>query len=273
MNYKVLFIGPMMAIMAKGPYKVLIYAGIAFVPLYAALGTLSLWKVILASLIVGVVYRLWTRKRLLRTLFTMATAGNEHPAAKLDLHPWNDSWKTEVANEHARLDKFITKYDHMIDRTVTDGIAHVGSTSIQKICLAKPLHDMAIAVKYDVLPEEFIKDLEGFGYLYLGASPHDPDDDYWFMKFNTDPKEIEVYGRGFDIHVTCKPGHHTIEIMKTYRDYCNCHPEAVKRYGDTKKKIWDETHDQTIMDYAMKKMNTVQEIIRLSQEWNKNGRK
>ncbi|CAF1373602.1 unnamed protein product [Didymodactylos carnosus] len=92
-----------------------------------------------------IIWTLYERRLLFRTFINLHyIRGNN----ELILQPWTPRWKEEFLNEKLRLNNIIlSKWQHIFDKELSsDGIVHIGSTSITNIGLAKPVHDTAIAI-------------------------------------------------------------------------------------------------------------------------------
>lgn len=228
-------------------------------------GTVKNRYVWISSAAAAIVTRMFQRRRFITSMHHIW--GPETP--DLCLEPWTENWKLQVDAERERLNKFVKKYDHLIEKSLTPGISHMGSTAINGIILAKPYHDLTLAVNINPLPVEFISDLEAFGYVCIGSSPHDVDYDNWFMSFPKTKEVIEKFGKGYGIHVVMPGGHEQVKTMLNFVEYMNCHPEDVELYGNTKKKIL-QSGTTSIGTYSMQKATVVNELLSKSIVWSKN---
>ncbi|CAF1515593.1 unnamed protein product [Adineta steineri] len=104
-----------------------------------------------------IVWTLYERRSLFQTFINLHKIQKDD---KLILKPWTPKWKEEFEKEKSRLNEItLSKWKHIFHKELSpDGIVHIGSTSIEKIALAKPMHDVAIAVATKYLPETFCEE-------------------------------------------------------------------------------------------------------------------
>ncbi|CAF0901534.1 unnamed protein product [Adineta steineri] len=189
---------------------------------------------------------------------------------KVVLKPWTPKWKEEFKNEKTRLNKIIlSKWKHIFHKELSpDGLVHIGSTSIEKIALAKPMHDVAIAITTKYLPVNLREDLEKAGYKYVGAALHSIScQDHWF--FNITPKDqIDSKGHGFDLHVVLPPSHQWLRDTIHFSQYLTENQIDRERYGNLKSEI--AKTDPTMASYVRKKQKLIHILFENSRQWTKN---
>ncbi|UJR17074.1 hypothetical protein I4U23_003971 [Adineta vaga] len=221
--------------------------------------------VILYTLIM-IIWTLYERRSLFQTYINMYYIKKDNA---LVLKPWTPKWKEEFENEKDRLNKIILfKWKHIFHQELSpDGIIHIGSTSIENIAFAKPIHDLALAITTEHVPKEFCEDLRKAGYKYVGAAPHTLScQDHWF--FNITPQnEIDTKGYGFDLHVLLPSVHQWLRDIINFCQYLTEHPIDRNKYSSLKSEIAQTETD--IHSYAMKKKKLVFMLLEKSREWAK----
>jgi GrpB-like predicted nucleotidyltransferase (UPF0157 family) len=227
---------------------------------FAYYGTFNNKMVWLIPLGVTLVKRIYDRRNFISTFVWLNTHQED-----LILEKFSSDWKVQVVKENVRFESILKKYDHLIEKSLTDGIQHVGSTSIVDIALAKPAHDIVLTLNTDSVPDELISDIESLGYTCIGSSPHDPDFDHWFMRHVPDDL-ISEQGVGFGLHVFSPGGHESAKKMMVFRDYVNQNESERQLYGDTKQKIKSE-NVTSVLSYSMKKSTVVGEIMTRAVAW------
>lgn len=152
--------------------------------------------------------------------------GVQNGKARLEEH--NPEWKGMAEELIGELREVLK--DDAID------IQHVGSTAIQGIP-AKPIIDVAVAVKDVSIAEKYIDALEARGIHYMG--------------------EI-VKGQRMFCKSTpgCDDRTHHVHFVNinapqwanylNFRDYCNSHPDVAKAYGDLKRNLADKYADERV---------------------------
>ncbi|CAF2746326.1 unnamed protein product [Rotaria sp. Silwood2] len=213
-----------------------------------------------------IIWTLYERRLLFQTFINLYYIRKDN---KLILKPWTPKWKEEFQNEKVRLNKIIlSKWKHIFHEELSpDGLVHIGSTSIENIALAKPFHDVAIAITRKHLPKNFREDLEIAGYKYVGAAPHTLFcQDHWF--FNVTPmNEIGSKGYGFDLHVLLPPAHQWLRESLIFCQYLTENPLDRDRYSYLKSEIAQT--ETEINAYAIKKQKLVPTLLERSQQWAK----
>jgi GrpB-like predicted nucleotidyltransferase (UPF0157 family) len=132
------------------------------------------------------------------------------------LNPFTNEWERLFSEEKSRLQAAIGKY-------VLD-IQHVGSTSIPGI-VAKPIIDIAIAVKNFEKASVCIKSIEQLGYEYKGENgiPRR----HFFAKGNP---------RTHHIHMN-ELGSREWNDQISFRNYLTLHLEVAKEYAELKMEL------------------------------------
>ncbi|CAF0774843.1 unnamed protein product [Didymodactylos carnosus] len=213
-----------------------------------------------------IIWTLYERRLLFRTFINLHyIRGNN----ELILQPWTPRWKEEFLNEKLRLNNIILpKWQHIFDKELSsDGIVHIGSTSITNIGLAKPVHDTAIAITTKYLPDNLRDDLEKAGYKYVGVAPHSLScQDHWFFCI-TPISEISSKGYGFDLHVLLPMAHQWLRETVNFCQYLTENQIDRDRYSSLKREI-AETETE-IIPYAIKKQKLLPILIQKAQQWAK----
>ncbi|CAF0969931.1 unnamed protein product [Adineta ricciae] len=213
-----------------------------------------------------IIWTLYERRTLFQTFINLHYMNKND---KLTLKPWTSKWEEEVKNEKIRLNQILlSKWKHIFDKELSsDGILHIGSTSIKNIAFAKPVHDIAIAIITKYLPKEFGEDLRNAGYIYVGTAPHTFScQDHWF--FNITPKnEIDSKGYGFDLHVLLPPAHQWLRENLDFCQYLTEHSIDREKYSNLKNEISQTETD--IQMYALKKKKLVLMLFEKSRQWAK----
>ena len=145
----------------------------------------------------------------------MADIGLQRGIVKLVSH--NPKWKLLYEEESLFLHKILDGY--------IAGIAHIGSTAIPGI-IAKPIIDIALAVKDIAKVQEIIENMESHGYIYRGEILLGIPDRYLFVKGT---ENIRTH------HIHLMPiTHYEWETHRLFRDYLISHPETAKSYENLK---------------------------------------
>lgn len=165
---------------------------------------------------------------------------------RVELVPHDDSWAAEFESEKKRLKKLLGKA--AID------IQHVGSTSIPGL-MAKPILDIAVAVKSASVLRKLISVLSAAGYDVkdsineLGeilARKGTPDNRTHYI-------HIEVLNSMFwNNHIL-------------FRDYLIKHPEYIKEYEDLKKDMFERFKDERKL-YTAAKNDFIEKILDYARE-------
>lgn len=111
---------------------------------------------------------------------------------------------------------------------------HVGSTSIISIP-AKPIIDIAVAIKDESVVGKCEKVMTDAGYKYLGKIA----DDDW-MYYIGHPGQND---RTHHIHFVTQGSDAWIGYL-AFRDYLNANPAAAKKYEDTKRALAKELQNE-----------------------------
>lgn len=177
--------------------------------------------------------------------YTAVSPGDRWSPNEVELVPWNERWPGEFAREAE------------VVRGVVGAIVveHIGSTAVPG-CMGKPVIDI-IAVVDRVLPE-MAERLAELGYV--------------FRRETADPNHLFV-GRGepriFHVHVLT--GDHPYRrITVLLRDYLRAHPEAVRSYGELKRRALAINRDG--FEYYKNKSEGVAALLARAEDWDARGR-
>ncbi|MCM3745859.1 GrpB family protein [Paenibacillus pasadenensis] len=132
-------------------------------------------------------------------------------------------------------------------------IEHIGSTSVQGLA-AKPIIDIALAVKNLTEADAFIVPLQSFDYEYV------PKEDFPARRFF---RKGEWRKGTHHLHIY-EEGSEEWENKLLFRNYLRNFPDLVIQYADLKKKLAIlYAEDRSV--YTAKKDPFIQEIIRRAQ--------
>jgi GrpB-like predicted nucleotidyltransferase (UPF0157 family) len=159
---------------------------------------------------------------------------------RLMLH--SELWHQLFAQEDARLQDAAGQYLLAIE--------HVGSTSICGLS-AKPIIDIAIAVREIVDVEKCIVPIEGLGYQYRG--------------------EFGIAGRHYFVRGEPRTHHlHMVELRSDFwrghllfRDYLRRHSEVAEEYEKLKKKL-AQTYKENREAYTEGKAAFIEHVLRVA---------
>lgn len=132
-------------------------------------------------------------------------------------------------------------------------IEHVGSTSI-KNSVAKPIIDICIGIDNYSAGFVCVKELENLGYKYFGECGVEGR-----HYFRTDSDHVKVHVHMFDV----KSDQYLNHIL--FRDYLNCHPEALKKYSEFKEQLIREGVSRK--EYTRQKEPLINEILNKAKLW------
>lgn len=137
------------------------------------------------------------------------------------------------------------------------GIEHIGSTAIPNI-VAKPVIDIALAVKNLNHIQKIIKKLTTGGYIY--RDEQGISDRHLFVKITEDNRTH---------HIHLMPISHVQWVIHLlFRDYLIAHPGIAKDYEKLKLALKEQYHhDRT--EYTKRKSNFIVKVIELSKKENK----
>jgi len=131
--------------------------------------------------------------------------------------PYNPKWKLLYKEESLFLHKILEGYIAEIE--------HIGSTAIPGI-VAKPIIDIALAVKDISKVQKIIEIMEFNGYIYRGEIILGIPDRYLFVKGSEDFRTH---------HIHLMPlTHFQWETHLLFRDYLISHPETAIEYQNLK---------------------------------------
>ncbi|MHA1110815.1 MAG: GrpB family protein [Promethearchaeota archaeon] len=135
----------------------------------------------------------------------------------IQLVPHNPKWKLLYKEESFFLRKILEDF--------IANIEHIGSTAIPWI-VAKPIIDIALAVKDISEVQKIIKIMESNGYIYRGEILLGIPDRYLFVKGSEDFRTH---------HIHLMPlTHFQWETHLLFRDYLITHPETAMEYQNLK---------------------------------------
>lgn len=165
---------------------------------------------------------------------------------KVELHPYDATWKTEYEKEEKILWEILK--DYAID------IQHVGSTAIPGLS-AKPILDIAVAVK----------DRETLEYLLPVMAEHGYD-----MLNNLDICGEILARKGTP---ECRTHYIHMEVIDSeywnnhiwFRDYLLKHPEYIEKYEALKQNIVVNFKDER-KKYTAEKNDFIKHILDLAKE-------
>ena len=126
-------------------------------------------------------------------------------------------------------------------------LEHVGSTSVPGLS-AKPIIDMVLAVLDSSDESGYVPQLETIGYVLKIREPN------WY-----EHRVLKPQNKKANLHVFTI-GCEEIDRMIAFRDRLRNHPEDMKLYEATKRKLSQQTWKYT-QDYADAKSAVVREIM------------
>jgi dephospho-CoA kinase len=172
-------------------------------------------------------YVAWTRRELISAMIRL----NRLPHPALDLEPWSPRWLEQVARERDRIGRGLHGIQGIRSRVI-----HFGSTSVPKIPLAKPIHDIAIVLADDRPTDDLRMALERLEYFVVGPAPHAPTGgDTWALWLPETAVERESRGAGFSLHLVGPRGLERLESMLTHAAYLRSEPQEAADYGAAKR--------------------------------------
>jgi GrpB-like predicted nucleotidyltransferase (UPF0157 family) len=173
-------------------------------------------------------YVAWTRRELISAMVRL----NRLPHPRIDFEPWTPRWIEEVAREGRRIEVALSGAP-----SVRSKVIHFGSTSIPNISIAKPIHDIAVALSTDCLAEDLRTALESLDYFVVGPAPHAPTGgDVWAIWLPKDDAERAERGAGFSLHLVGPSGMGRLRDMLSHARFLRAHPDEVRAYGDAKRR-------------------------------------
>lgn len=184
--------------------------------------------VALGATAAALAYFLWTRRSLVKAMIRM----NRMVLPPLELVPWTPRWAEEVAAEKVRLESHFSPFRAQFK----SGLIHLGSTAVEGIRAAKPMHDAVLLVRDDNPSPELIRGLEDLGYFVIGTSPHAPEGgDTWAVWLPRDADERERMGAGFSLHLTGPSGKPRVTNMLQHARFLQTFPEEAVLYSEAKR--------------------------------------
>ena len=133
---------------------------------------------------------------------------------------------------------------------------HVGSTSIRNIP-AKPIRDIAVAIKDESVVEKCRKSMTDAGFQYLGEISADD-----WMYFTGHPGQND---RTHHIHFVTAGSEAWIYYL-AYRDYLNADQEAAAKYAALKRELTEKYKDQRRTYHEMK-VPLIEELQKEAIRW------
>ncbi|MBK8215143.1 MAG: GrpB family protein [Myxococcales bacterium] len=180
-------------------------------------------------------YVAWTRRELISAMIRL----NRLPHPALDLEPWSPSWLEEVARESDRIGGVLNAMQGIRSKVI-----HFGSTSVPKIPLAKPIHDIAIVLAEDRPTDDLRLALERLEYFVVGPAPHAPTGgDTWAIWLPETTVERENRGAGFSLHLVGPRGLARLESMLTHAAFLRAEPQEAAAYAAAKLAAASASHD------------------------------
>jgi GrpB-like predicted nucleotidyltransferase (UPF0157 family) len=159
----------------------------------------------------------------------------------LELSPYDSEWPVFFESERQRIQQAIGRFVLAIE--------HVGSTSIAGLS-AKPIIDMAIALRDYEDGLQCVEPLAELGYLYKGehgiAGRH---------YFRTNDELVKVH-----IHMV-EMSHPAWRDQSAFRDFLRCHPDATREYAALKQSL-AATCGADREKYTEAKSEFVEDILR-----------
>lgn len=141
---------------------------------------------------------------------------------KIVVEKYNENWPIEFEKLKKKFEKALNELDYRIE--------HVGSTSVPGLA-AKPILDIDIIVKNKETMERVIERIESIGYKHQGD-------------WGVPGREVFKYKEGFDVEdemehhlYACIDGIDSLKNHLNLKKYLSSNPEAVKEYGELKKKL------------------------------------
>lgn len=161
------------------------------------------------------------------------------------LEPHSASWKTRFNQECEAIRQVLS--DNVLD------IQHIGSTAIPGIA-AKPIVDIAVAIPSIEQAGDFIKPLEGIGYIFY---PESSSQERLFFKKGSPPQ--------FHLSLAQKDkfGYWKRQIL--FRDYLCRHPDAAREYESLKFRLAEEDPSGGTK-YLSGKSSFVEKILTTAEE-------
>ena len=179
---------------------------------------------------------------------------------------WKASYAQRVQEKIKEVEEILKPYLKEYDGKSSH---HMGSTSITGM-IGKPTPDMTVVTEglLPDIPDEIIRKLDAIGWKYMGPSPHcfDRNADHWFGLICT-PEQVKTNDgiMSYTLHVVShQEAQQSLQQFINFRDYCNQSADARQRYRSIKLSV---NANATIMEYSMKKMDTVFKIKDEANEW------
>jgi len=165
------------------------------------------------------------------------------PHGQVRLQPYTPAWERLFEQERAALQA-------ALGALVLD-IRHVGSTAIPGM-IARPILDIAIAVRKSEDGPACVPPLEAMGYVYRGvvgvASRH------YFVKGEPRTHHVHMYA-------VSSPDW---ENQLLFRDTIRAHPDWASAYADLKQNL-AQRHPQDRETYLLAKGSFIQQVLQLAQ--------
>lgn len=139
-----------------------------------------------------------------------------HPDESIVIVDYDPQWPAQYEEERTRIEPAIASFAMSIE--------HIGSTSVPGLC-AKPIVDIMVTVERFGPSDRYIPTLAALGYT-----------------FRDDPANTDRHAfgrrafRSHNLHIVQHAGpEHRRHIA--FRDYLCAHPEAVREYGELKRRL------------------------------------
>ena len=156
--------------------------------------------------------------------------------------PYDNSWPKKFIIEKKLIEE-------TLDSWITDGVHHVGSTSIPEMS-AKPIIDIMVGVKNLEEAKACIPLLEKIQYCYY---PYKPEEMIWFCKPSPYKRTHHLY--------LMEVSHPEWQARIAFRDYLKNHPDAKEEYLNLKTELAEKYRDDREA-YTEAKTDFVKKIVK-----------
>ena len=163
-------------------------------------------------------------------------------------------WADEASRMINHLKTFLTGDDFL-------DFEHVGSTAIKGIP-AKPIVDIAVAIKDESVVEKYKDIMLENGFTFLGKVT----DDNWMYHIGHKGQDDRTH----HIHFVVAGTKRWI-LYLAFRDYLNANPDAAKRYADLKRSL-STTYANDRLVYRNMKDPLITQLDIEAMEWYKNNK-
>lgn len=172
---------------------------------------------------------------------------------KTTILPWTEDWGKQFEKEEEIL-KNIFKNELL-------GIYHIGSTSIPRICFAKPIIDILIVVKDIEKIDLYNESMLGQGYEPRGENGI-PGRRYFPKGKNNRTHHVHIY----------QEGNENITIHLDFKKYLLHFSEDAKSYSELKIKLASQFPNDT-NKYQEHKQDFVDKLLKKAMNWSSKTRK